>query len=158
MSSTNLTMRVAQANINYKDSARSATQVTAKNLVVKEKSALQSVPIAKGSVDSRTITDDFTFTVANLKNRLLTLTGALGAGKIGTTPTAAQLVASMNKGDSWPCLLINTTGQTITLAGGAGVTIASAVLTVSTATATELVITILNNAVGSESVCIALSS
>lgn len=155
MTSTNLTMRINQANVNHLDSMRSATLVSTKRLFVKEKSKVSSAPIVRGSVATKTllVAPPFTFSVAELSNRLLNIVGAVGAGN-GVLPTAALLCVGRNKGDSFSCVVFNTNmGGNLTIVGGTGVTVAG-VATIANDTASELVFTIVENATGSEAVSV----
>ena len=81
-----------------------------------------------------------TLAVAAVVGGLIVRSGPT-AGRIDTSPTAALLIAAlagMDIGDSISCKFVNTSGFTVTLAGGTDVT-ASGNLAVLTLTSREII-------------------
>lgn len=156
MASSNLTVKLEHTSQNPLDSLRSSSLVKVQTLSVKESTTVPTIPVTYGTIDSRTITTDFTFTLANLKNTLLALTGALGAPVTATTPSAAVLAGGMQKGAAWSCIIRNDTGDDVVLAFGTGVT--SGAATIGDAAAVRLTFVVVENAVGSEAVTIIYQS
>lgn len=151
MASSNLPVKLGHASNNPLDSLKSANLVKVQTLSVKESTSVPSVPVARGTIDSRAITGSFTFTLANLKNTLLTLTGTPGA-VTATIPSAAVLAGGMQKGASWSCIVYNNLDNTVTFSLGTGVT--SGITTLATTVATQLTFIVVENASGSEAVTI----
>lgn len=92
-----------------------------------------------------------TLTTAQFLNQVLDVTGS-GASPTFTTPTAAQIIAALpptipKDGFNFMWYLMNdATGQTITLAGGTGVTINGKTNTIATDTTRIFVVNININA------------
>lgn len=92
-----------------------------------------------------------TLTAAQFINSIIDYSGAPGSGVTVTTPTAAQIIAALPStipGSGFNFLLYfmnDGAGQTITLAGGAGVTIAGN-LTIATNTMRQFLVNVNPNA------------
>jgi hypothetical protein len=100
-------------------------------------------------------TSGATLTVAQMLAGVIVRTGPSSAGFTDTTPTAAQLVAALpgvTIGSSFRLVILNKSNQTLTVAGGTGVTTTNDTLTVATVNAKEFLAVFTAVAVGSEAV------
>jgi len=85
---------------------------------------------------------NLTYSAAQIRTGLI-VRDPNGGGRTDTTDTAARLIQELGlhqEGDAWVCYLINTAdaAETITLAGGTGVTISNVAQTVAQNEAAEM--------------------
>lgn len=104
---------------------------------------------------SVTATSGATLTVAQMLSGLIVRSGPSSAGFTDTTPTAAALVAALpgvSVGSAFRLVILNKSNQTLTMAGGSGVTTTNDTLTVATVNAKEFMCVFTNVTLGSEAV------